>query len=171
MKVLWVPPAIFKVLCDSNLRNWPFDSHQCTLIFGSWIYDGREIELERRERNGSLLELYVENSEWEIVSVQVGRTVKFYSCCPEPYMDVQYNISISRRSSIYQSVILAPGFVVILLTLFTFWLPAQYGEKILLNGITTLVVVLLLLYISQKLNVMASHTPLIGMYLFAVYQF
>lgn len=32
--VLWVPPATFKTFCDLNLRNWPFDSHKCTLIFG-----------------------------------------------------------------------------------------------------------------------------------------
>lgn len=57
---------------------------------------------------------------------------------------------------------ITPAFVVMLLTLITFWLPAQYGEKIILNGITILIVVLFLLYFAQKLNVMASHTPLIG---------
>lgn len=38
--VLWVPPSTFKTFCDSDLRYWPFDSHKCTLLFGSWIYNG-----------------------------------------------------------------------------------------------------------------------------------
>lgn len=29
--VVWVPPANFKSFCDSNLRNWPFDSQTCIL--------------------------------------------------------------------------------------------------------------------------------------------
>lgn len=108
------------------------------------------------------LELFVDNPEWEVADFTVGRSVVHYECCPEPYVDVKYNVTISRRSTIYRTVIFAPSFVIILLTLLTFWLPAQYGEKIMLNGITALMIVLFLLYFSQKLNVMASHTPLIG---------
>ncbi|XP_031617172.1 acetylcholine receptor subunit alpha-type acr-16-like [Contarinia nasturtii] len=174
-KVVWIPPATFKVLCDSNLRDWPFDTHQCTLAFGSWMYDGHEIDIVQKETNDSHLELYVENTEWEITNVQLVRSETVYSVSEShvdmdvpsvdiPYVEIRYYIAISRRSSIYHSVIIAPAFIVILLTLLTFWLPAQYGEKILLNGITALIIVLFLLYFSQKLNVMASHTPLIVLF-------
>lgn len=159
--VLWVPPATFKTFCDLNLRNWPFDSHKCTLIFGSWIYNGEEINLQAKETD-SHLDLFVENPEWEISSLTWARTVSHYACCPDPYIDIRYNITVARRSTIYRTVILTPAFVIILLTLLTFWLPAQYGEKILLNGLTALMIVLFLLYFSQKLNVMGLHTPLIG---------
>lgn len=107
-------------------------------------------------------ELFIDNPEWNINEVTSGRSVVTYECCPEPYVNVQYNVTIERRSSIYRTVILAPAFVIILLTLLTFLLPAQYGEKILLNGVTALIIVLFLLYFSQKINVMASHTPLVG---------
>lgn len=160
-KVIWVPPATFKTFCDANLRNWPFDSHTCNLLFGSWIYDGHEIDIVQKQ-TVSHLELYVENNEWAVTDITVGRSVTFYSCCTEPYVDVRYNITVARRSTIYRTVILAPAFIVILLTLLTFWLPPQYGEKIMLNGVIALIIVIFLLYFSQKLNVMASHTPLIG---------
>lgn len=159
--VMWVPPATLKTFCDSNLRYWPFDSHKCTLLFGSWVYNGHEIDVVPKETDPHL-DMYIENPEWEVIDLKVDRSVTIYACCPEPYVDVRYNITIARRSTVYRTVILAPAFVVILLTLLTFWLPAQYSEKILLNGITALIIVLFLLYFSQKLNVMASHTPLIG---------
>lgn len=159
--VLWVPPATLRTFCDSDLRYWPYDSHKCTLLFGSWIYNGEEIDLEPEELT-TKFDLFIENAEWEITEFMAGRSVTHYECCPDPYVDVRYNITIERRSPTYRTVVVAPAFVIMLMTLITFWLPATYGEKILLNGITILVVVLFLLYFAQKLNVMAQHTPLIG---------
>lgn len=159
--VTWIPPAIFKVLCDSNLRYWPYDSHKCEIVLGSWVHDGDELNLYARQPHTEL-ELYTENPEWEVSEFSVGRVVSTYACCPEPYISVRYNISIARRASIYHHVIVAPSFVIMILALITFWLPATYGEKILLNGVTIVMIVLFLLYFSQKLNIMATYTPLIG---------
>lgn len=159
--VIWVPPATLKTLCDSNLRYWPFDTHKCSLLFGSWVHHGHEIDILPKKVNPHF-ELFIENPEWIITDFATKRNVMKYDCCLEPYINVQYNITISRRSTIYSTVILAPSFVIMLMILLTFWLPAQYGEKVLLNAITALIIVLFLLYFSQKLNVMASHTPLVG---------
>jgi hypothetical protein len=52
--------------------------------------------------------------------------------------------------------------VIVLLTLATFWLPPTAGEKILLNGCTTAIICIFLLYFSQKLPAMAGHTPFVG---------
>lgn len=161
--VIWVPPATLKTLCDANLRYWPFDSHTCTLQFGSWVHHANEIDIVPKKPN-QFFELFIESPEWHINDVSHSRNVILYECCPDPYVSVQYNITIERRSSIYHTVILAPAFVIILLTLLTFWLPAQYGEKILLNGVIALIIVLFLLYFSQKINAMASHTPLVVLF-------
>lgn len=159
--VIWVPPATLKTLCDSNLRYWPFDTHKCTLLFGSWVHHANEIDVVAKKTD-SHDELFIDNPEWALMEITSGRNEVKYACCPEPYVNIQYNITIARRSSIYRTVILAPAFVIILLTLLTFWLPPQYGEKILLNGVTAVIIVLFLLYFSQKISMMASHTPLVG---------
>ncbi|KAF7279395.1 hypothetical protein GWI33_007337 [Rhynchophorus ferrugineus] len=44
--VLWVPPAQFSVLCNLNLKYWPFDSQECSMKFGSWTYSGDQIDLD-----------------------------------------------------------------------------------------------------------------------------
>lgn len=44
-EVLWVPPAQFTVLCQLNLRYWPFDTQECYMKFGSWTYNGDQIDL------------------------------------------------------------------------------------------------------------------------------
>lgn len=52
--------------------------------------------------------------------------------------------------------------VIIFLTLLTFWLPPQSGEKVLLNGCITIVNAIFLLYLAQKLPAIGEHVPYIG---------
>lgn len=52
--------------------------------------------------------------------------------------------------------------VIMVLTLLSFWLPPQAGEKVLLNACTAVIISLFMLYFTQKLPAMGSHTPLIG---------
>lgn len=169
-KVSWVPPATFKTLCESSPRNWPFDSHTCTLLFGSSVYTAHEVEVVPREPE-TAFEMFIENPEWKVLELKADHVLNVYPFCTEPYGQVRFNITIVRRSTIYHTVIFAPAFVVIILTLLTFCLPAHYAGKILLNGTTVLIIALLLLYFSRKLNIIASHTPLIGMHSLFVLNF
>ena len=52
--------------------------------------------------------------------------------------------------------------VIIITTLLSFFLPPQSGEKIILNGCTAVIITLYLLYFTQKIPPMGSHTPLVG---------
>lgn len=42
-KVLWTPPAIFKSSCEIDVRYFPFDQQTCFMKFGSWTYDGIQV--------------------------------------------------------------------------------------------------------------------------------
>ncbi|XP_063222311.1 acetylcholine receptor subunit alpha-type acr-16-like [Bacillus rossius redtenbacheri] len=161
--VLWVPPAQFLVFCDLNLRLWPFDTQACYLRLGSWTYDGNAIDLQIDDL-GSEIELMEENSEWELVDVEESVNLKMYDCCTEPYPDIIYNVTLRRRSPSYNALIITPASVIVLMTLANFWLPPQAGEKILLGGCTAIIICIFLLYFSQKLPAMASHTPLVVLF-------
>ena len=41
--VKWEPPAIFKSSCDIDVRYFPFDEQTCWLKFGSWTFDGFQV--------------------------------------------------------------------------------------------------------------------------------
>jgi hypothetical protein len=61
----------------------------------------------------------------------------------------------------YKAIVVTPAILVIFMILTSFWLPPQAGEKILLNGISCVVICILLMYFSQLLPVLAMSTPLI----------
>ena len=58
-KVVWTPPAIFKSSCEIDVRYFPFDQQTCFMKFGSWTYDGFQVNTptttttDRRQLNGT----------------------------------------------------------------------------------------------------------------------
>lgn len=159
--VIWVPPAKLNVFCEMDLTYWPFDTQNCSFVFGSWTYHAFDLDLHLDANAPHELELQVENSEWLIVNISSTRHEKVYSCCAEAYPDVTLTVKLQRRSPTFKLVVLTPATVVVLLILASFWLPAASGEKIILNGIVILVITLFMLYFAQQLPVMAFHTPLV----------
>ncbi|KAJ8913429.1 hypothetical protein NQ315_017173, partial [Exocentrus adspersus] len=164
-EVLWVPPAQFTVLCSLNLKYWPFDTQECHMKFGSWTYNGDQIDIENyNNASEAELDLLVNNNEWAIVKTSQKKNNKYYECCREAYPDITINITLSRVSPSYKAVIVTPAFVIIVMTLLNFWLPPQAGEKILLNGCTAVIICLFMLYFTQKIPAMGNHTPLIVLF-------
>ena len=41
----WLTPAIFRAKCTMDVEFFPFDTQYCTLKFGSWTYNGFQIDL------------------------------------------------------------------------------------------------------------------------------
>ncbi|CAG9858582.1 unnamed protein product [Phyllotreta striolata] len=164
-QVLWVPPVQLTVLCTVHLRYWPFDKQECELVFGSWTYHGDQIDLAHYNNQTTVnLDLVVTNAEWDITRAVQIRSEKKYPCCEEPYPDITVKLSLSRNPNAYKAIIITPAFVIIVLTLLTFWLPPQAGEKILINGCTTVIICLFMLYFSQKLPLMGKEIPLVVLF-------
>ncbi|XP_062553217.1 neuronal acetylcholine receptor subunit alpha-3-like [Armigeres subalbatus] len=159
-EVLWVPPTNYHSFCELNLRFWPYDYHTCTLKIGSWTYDGYKLNMTTSGEDPELLWL-VPNHEWSIKKMTTERHTVFYKCCKEPYIDIQYNITIQRQASTYTTVVVSPAIVIMLLALSVFWLPPQCGEKIVLNGLIGLIVTVFLIYFADQLPAMSGQTPLI----------
>ncbi|XP_050097033.1 neuronal acetylcholine receptor subunit alpha-2-like [Anopheles aquasalis] len=158
-KVLWVPPTEFHSFCELNMRLWPFDYQQCMLKIGSWTFDGFKLNLTIS--NEPEVDIMLKNSEWKIRKVVSERHTKYYSCCTEPYIDITYNVTMQRHSDTHRNIIVIPALVIMALALSVFWLPLQAGERIIMNGIISLMITVFLVYFAQQLPAISGHTPLI----------
>jgi len=45
-RVVWEPPAIYKSSCTIDVEFFPFDEQTCRMKFGSWTYDGFQVDLK-----------------------------------------------------------------------------------------------------------------------------
>ncbi|XP_046666352.1 acetylcholine receptor subunit alpha-like 1 [Homalodisca vitripennis] len=110
-EVLWVPPSQFSVYCDLDLSKWPYDRHTCRLFFGSWVHGGEQIYLKRKGNSSdSDSEVKGEPGKWALLSLMEIEHTKYYSCCSEPYYNIEIFLTIERRSPEYSAVVFTPAF-------------------------------------------------------------
>ena len=80
---------------------------------------------------------YIQNSEWVLVGMPSAKTVQHYDCCPAPYIDITYTVHIKRRTLYYGFNLIIPCIILSSMTLLSFSLPPESGEKLHL-GVTIL---------------------------------
>ncbi|XP_034184540.1 nicotinic acetylcholine receptor alpha2 isoform X1 [Osmia lignaria lignaria] len=171
-KVLWTPPAIFKSSCEIDVRYFPFDQQTCFMKFGSWTYDGFQIDLKHINQNmgdkvevGIDLREYYPSVEWDILGVPAERHKKYYPCCVEPYPDIFFNITLRRKTLFYTVNLIVPCVSISYLSVLAFYLPADSGEKIALCINILLSQTMFFLLISEIIPSTSLALPLLGKYL------
>lgn len=115
--------------------------------------------------NGVDLCDYYQNVEWDIINVTARRSEKFYPCCPEPYPDITFNITIRRRTLFYTINLIMPCISISGLTVLVFYLPSDSGEKITLSISILLALTVFFLLLSDINPPTSLVIPLIGKYL------
>ncbi|TDG46017.1 hypothetical protein AWZ03_007548 [Drosophila navojoa] len=149
---LYVPPGIFKSTCKIDITWFPFDDQRCEMKFGSWTYDGFQLDLQLQDETGGDISSYVLNGEWELLGVPGKRNEIYYNCCPEPYIDITFAIIIRRRTLYYFFNLIIPCVLIASMALLGFTLPPDSGEKLSL-GVT------ILLSLTVFLNMVAETMP------------
>ncbi|XP_060527312.1 acetylcholine receptor subunit alpha-like [Cylas formicarius] len=171
--VEWKPPAIYKSSCEIDVEYFPFDEQTCVLKFGSWTYDGFKVDLRHMdEKAGSnvvevgvdLSEFYM-SVEWDILEVPAVRNEKFYTCCDEPYLDITFNITMRRKTLFYTVNIIIPCMGISFLTVLTFYLPSDSGEKVTLSISILISLHVFFLLVVEIIPPTSLVVPLLGKYL------
>ncbi|CAG9537308.1 unnamed protein product [Cercopithifilaria johnstoni] len=188
--VEWAPPAIYKSMCQINVEWFPFDEQTCEMKFGSWTYNGLEVDLKHKDSDnerkvteitvgidgehvetvwivdkGIDLSDYYPSVEWDILGISGKRHEIRYSCCESPFIDLTYEIHLRRKTLFYAVNLIFPIVGISFLTALVFYLPSDGGEKIsfcvsILISLT--VFFLLLVEITPPTSLVI---PLIGKYL------
>uniref|UniRef100_A0A1I8GWB3 Neur_chan_LBD domain-containing protein n=1 Tax=Macrostomum lignano TaxID=282301 RepID=A0A1I8GWB3_9PLAT len=90
------------------------------------------------------------------------RTALLYDCCPFPFIDLKYRIKIRRRTLYYGFNLIIPCVLISTMTLLTFLLPPDAGEKISLGVTILLSLIMFLLLVADAMPQTSESLPLIG---------
>ncbi|XP_030055590.1 neuronal acetylcholine receptor subunit alpha-10 [Microcaecilia unicolor] len=164
-QIMWDSPAITKSSCKVDVSFFPFDGQQCRLTFGSWTYNGNQIDILNHLDTGDLTD-FVENVEWEVLGMPAKKNVITYGCCSEPYPDITYTLILKRRASFYIFNLLLPCIMISFLAPLGFYLPADSGEKVSL-GVTVLLALTVFQLLVAESMPPSENVPLIGKYYIA----
>ena len=118
------------------------------MVFASWTFSGLLLDLYVNSFNGDLTN-YVRNAEWNLVNLHINRSTTTYSCCPEPYPEIHYKMTLRRRPLFYVFNMIFPCFLITLVAFLGFYLPPGSGEKVNI-GITTLLSITVFLMLSTS---------------------
>ncbi|XP_056467959.1 neuronal acetylcholine receptor subunit alpha-10a [Gadus chalcogrammus] len=164
-QIMWDSPAITKSSCRVDVSFFPFDAQQCRFTYGSWTYNGNQLDIQNAMESADLADL-VENVEWEVEGMPGKRNIIQYGCCADPYPDVTYTLMLKRRASFYVFNLLIPCVMISFLAPLGFYLPADSGEKVSL-GVTVMLALTVFQLLVAEIMPPSESVPLIGKYYIA----
>ncbi|XP_037912237.1 neuronal acetylcholine receptor subunit alpha-7 isoform X2 [Hermetia illucens] len=161
---LYVPPGIFKSTCKIDITWFPFDDQHCDMKFGSWTYDGNQLDLVLNSEEGGDLSDFITNGEWYLIGMPGTKNTITYQCCPEPYVDITFTIKIRRRTLYYFFNLIVPCVLISSMALLGFTLPPDSGEKLTLGVTILLSLTVFLNLVAESMPTTSDAVPLIGTY-------
>ncbi|CAF0762458.1 unnamed protein product [Adineta ricciae] len=178
-RVIWEPPAIYKSSCTIDVEFFPFDIQHCQMKFGSWTYSGEQVDLVHINQTNGSMPVYGNNSvpyaidltdfyrsvEWDIIGVPANRNIRKYTCCPQTYPDITFLIIIRRKTLFYTVNLIIPCVGISFLTVLTFYLPSDSGEKVALCISILLSLTVFFLLLAELIPPTSLVVPLVGKYL------
>lgn len=159
-QMMWDSPAITKSSCKVDVSFFPFDGQQCRFTYGSWTYNGNQLDILNAMESADLADL-VENVEWEVLGMPAKKNIVQYGCCADPYPDVTYTLQLKRRASFYVFNLLIPCVMISFLAPLGFYLPADSGEKVSL-GVTVMLALTVFQLLVAEIMPPSENVPLIG---------
>ncbi|BFY96986.1 hypothetical protein BsWGS_00026 [Bradybaena similaris] len=176
-RVVWEPPAIYKSSCIINVEFFPFDEQQCKLKFGSWTYDGEQVDLVHTcaktsqanltIKNGIDLQDFYPSVEWDILEVDAVKNIREYPrmLYNESYPDITFSVTMRRKTLFHTVNLIIPCVAISCLTVLVFYLPSDSGEKITLCISILLSLTVFFLLLAEIIPPTSIVVPLIGKYL------
>ena len=103
--MLWSMPSIYKFSCSLDLHNFPFDSQDCVMKFGSWSYDNTKLSLKPHGTDSTQIDVLssFSHSEWNLDSYYVKNYTETRDCCGSKLFDInEYHFKLDRYTHYYK---------------------------------------------------------------------
>ena len=161
--IMWLAPVILKARCKINVKYFPFDTQHCNFVFGSWTFQIKKLNVFG-EKIGFLN--YTPSQEWKLVDSTTVRTEHAYPCCPTVlYPDVTFHIHFQRKTLFYLVNLIFPIILITMLTIMTFILPVDCGERFSVSITLMLAVMIFILLVADMIPESSDGVPIVGVFI------
>lgn len=151
---------MLEATCSIDISYFPFDTQTCELKFVAWSYTKSDVNLDIGTK-GILLDEYIPNSQWDIMSTTTKETNTIDS-------SVIFSVTMKRKSSFYVLNIILPVILLTILNCFTFMLPVVSGERAGYGITVFLSLAVFLTIVASELPKNSDKTSWLAIYLMAM---
>ena len=188
--IVWKPPAIYKSSCKINVEWFPFDEQTCDMKFGSWTYDGYQVDLKHisQVKGSNVVDVGIDlkdfylSAEWDIIAVPATRNEEYFTSIHEAIeleededlendfkakllTDITFMMILRRKTLFYTVNFIIPCVEISFLTVLVFYLPSDSGEKVTLCISILLSLTVFFLLLAEIIPPTSIAVPLLGKYL------
>ncbi|GFN91598.1 neuronal acetylcholine receptor subunit alpha-7 [Plakobranchus ocellatus] len=125
--ISWQPAFYAGFTCEVDVTKYPMDVNICRIRLGAWMHDESSVHLEPMGQP-TVLEPGIKNGQFHIEVVTPINTVAHYD--GELYRFLYFGIKLHRRASYVFLSMLLPMFVIGLLNIVSFIIPADNEGKV-----------------------------------------
>jgi hypothetical protein len=95
--IFWSRPGIFKFSCSMDLNKFPFDTQNCSMTFGSWVYEQRFLNLKPYDDYSKAVDIFTSFShgEWDVKNIYLDNFLSDNKTL------IKYTIELQRFSHYY----------------------------------------------------------------------
>ena len=166
---LYTTSLHLEVSCPVDTRYFPFDTQHCLIHIGSWSYSEDMVNISLADPavflgTAALGSNKVSNSQWEIISARARRKSVVYENFDGSYSELKFMLTL-RRLPMYHVISLAiPIFLLHMLSLTTFLVPPEGGERMSVGLTTFLSFSVFTLVLMEQLPESSVSLPIICKY-------
>ncbi|CAD5114192.1 DgyrCDS3336 [Dimorphilus gyrociliatus] len=157
------PAGQLTTVCSFNLFYFPFDKHTCKVVISSWTYTCDEVDIKSNLTEIDL-GFFKPNGEWTLEYTDVTnietKTNRDYKYC-----SVYIHLTLKRKPLYYILVILLPCVILSLVSVFTFIIPPESSERIMMSMTSLLAFVLFLTALNNILPRNSDQAPMLVSYI------
>lgn len=156
-RIIWTPYEVFETRCVIDVTNFPFDTQICKLVFGVWATQQQDIFFDITT-DEVLLDYFEKNGIWELIRTRIERTTA----------TITVSLHMERRPQYFWLTILCPIFFLSVLSVFTFVIPVDSGEKMSYSMTVYLAFAVYFTIVSSSLPQNSQTTSHLSVYLIMV---
>jgi len=157
--IKWRPFQVFESKCVLDSTYFPFDRQECDLEFVAWSLSREDVFLAQDSDGIELSPELKRNGEWEIVSSRATDELETHET------KVKFTIVIERKPLFVIINMITPIILLSVLSIFTFKIPADIGERMGYTITVWLSFAVFLTIVSASLPQSLETTPIISIYI------
>ena len=103
--ILYSKPGIYTSSCSLDLKDFPFDTQNCTILIASWVYHDNLLSLIPNKDENKQIDVLstFSHSEWKVDDVEVRHLKETRDCCPDNEYDLlSYSFILKRYTHYYR---------------------------------------------------------------------
>ena len=169
-KVLHWIPVLLTLFCPMRMELFPFDTQFCPIVLAPWSYDSSQLQLWPNEKDVATVGKFEwdVSKKWIIQDFTGQRGVLHDPNNNRSYDQMNFWISLKRKSTFYVLNLLLPCYLISLIACLCYVIPPQGGDRINLLMTTFLSIVVFVLVVLEIVPEESDTLPLFSKFLLGV---